>query len=220
MFIQIQSHTSKKSESVVRLMEALGNPNAKVFHYGQGVDKLDQYQFFLEQGIPSPMFTTKLAQAKQWANNGFDVVCRTLTQGQEGHGILITDDPAQLPADAKVFTCYQPSSKEFRVNLFKGKFVNIREKKLMKGFKANKVRSRDNGYTFCIPNSNEPLKPRLIELAQKAAKVTQSDFAGVDIIWNKTKDKLFVLEVNSGPAIEGQSVQDFAKVIKEYAAQS
>jgi ribosomal protein S6--L-glutamate ligase len=45
--------------------------------------------------------------------------------------------------------------------------------------------------------------PKIIELAEKAAKLTRTEIAGVDIILDKKTKKPYILEVNSGPQIDG-----------------
>ena len=70
----------------------------------------------------------------------------------------------------------------------------------------------ENGFTTakCV---NYPKK--IVELAEKASKCTESNFAGVDIGYNEYTDNVFLIEVNSGPAIEGSSVNDFVAAIKK-----
>lgn len=209
----IHSHTSKRSESIDRLMEKLAVLGVTTLHYGNGVDKLDQYAYFKEHNIPSPDFTTDYDSALEWINNGFDVVARTLTQGHAGHGVQVVSDAAHLPAECKVYTKYIKKKREFRVNIFGDKVVNVREKKRQAGATGDgKIRSQSNGYTTTFA-SNVPQQVK--DLALLARKVSDSDFVGVDVIYNQYYDQAYVLEVNSGPSIEGQSVNDFAQAILE-----
>jgi glutathione synthase/RimK-type ligase-like ATP-grasp enzyme len=64
---------------------------------------------------------------------------------------------------------------------------------------------------FCSDNVVEPEGIR--ELALKAAKVTNSDFKGVDIGFNEKLNELFVIEVNSAPGIEGSNINRYIEVI-------
>ena len=41
------------------------------------------------------------------------------------------------------------------------------------------------------------------ELAEKAAQITKTEIAGVDIIINKETGELYILEVNPAPQFEG-----------------
>ncbi len=45
--------------------------------------------------------------------------------------------------------------------------------------------------------------PKVVELAEKAAKLTRTEVAGVDILVDKKTKKPYILEVNTGPQIEG-----------------
>ena len=210
--IQIISHTSKPSESVQRLLKAL-SVGQTVLNYGNGVDKLTQYQFFKENKIPHPEWTEDKAVAQSWQNKGIVVIARSKVKGQSGSGVAVVQPNEELP-DAKVFTQYVKKKREFRVNIFQNKIVSFREKlrqnKVGEGF----IRNKENGYTttHCKPMTGS-IKARLEQLSLEARKVSQSDFIGVDIIYNEFYDKLYVLEVNSGPSIEGSSVDAYVQAI-------
>lgn len=77
------------------------------------------------------------------------------------------------------------------------------------------IRNKANGFitTHCKPMSEE-LTSRVKDWAVQASMVSDSDFIGVDIGYNQFKDLVFVLEVNSGPSIEGSSVNEFVGAIK------
>jgi D-alanine-D-alanine ligase-like ATP-grasp enzyme len=53
-------------------------------------------------------------------------------------------------------------------------------------------------------------------VALAAAKVSPSDFRGVDIGYNEKKDELFVIEVNSAPGIEGSNVNKYLDAMVQY----
>lgn len=215
--MHIISHTTKKSESVSRLLEALKQEDAAL-NYGCGIDKITQYEFFKERGIPSIEFTIDYDTAQGWLSSGYTVMARNKIKGQTGSGVVVVkpDTKTCLPEDVKVFTKYISHKREFRINLFKHKLVNVREKKKLKGFIGGDfhIRNIANGYTTAKCSS---YPQQIVELAEKASLCSESDFIGVDIGYNELKDFAFVIEVNSGPSIEGGSVQDFVKAIKTYA---
>jgi len=218
--ITIVSHTSLPSESVGRLLAALSQPAPTTFVYGKGVNKLKQYAFFKEKKLPHPEWTEDNEVANTWLAEGHTVIARKRIKGQTGAGIMVLK-PGSTALDSeefKVFTKYIKKKREFRVNLFKHKVVNIREKvKVGPSGMDSHVRSSSNGYTttHCRPMS-EPLRDRLIALAEAASPVSESDFIGVDVCYNEYKDLLFLLEVNSGPSIEGSSVKDFVKAMQDH----
>lgn len=215
--IQIVSHTTLPSESVARLLEALALPQPKVLHYGCGVNKLKQYEYFKEHNIPHPEWTLNSDVARSWVEAGHVVFARKRIKGQTGAGIIIVENMTQFPdEEIKVFTKYIKKKREFRVNCFQQKVLNMREKVRTAGATGpTYIRNVANGYTttHCRPMSPE-LKVKLEDLAMKACGVSKSDFIGVDIGYNEFKDLAFVLEVNSGPSIEGSSIQDFVKAIQ------
>lgn len=215
--MHIISHTSKPSESVKRLLEAFGKED-KVLNYGCGVDKLTQYKYFKENNIPAVEFTESLDEALEWSLQGHTVMARTKTKGQTGSGIFVClpqVDAFDFAEPVKVFTKYISHKREFRVNLFKGELVNVREKKKKTGFKGGDfhIRNLANGYTTakCSSYPNQ-----IVDIAKQASLCSSSDLIGVDIGYNELKDFAFVIEVNSGPSIEGSSVQDFVEAIKKH----
>ena len=187
--------------------------------YGDQRDKLTQYKYFRDNELNFPEFTEskKLAQILMHGNKQ-PIVCRTLLRAKSGKGIVIADTVEQL-VDAPVYVIYQKKTNEYRVNLFKGEVVCIREKRLRKGYEKpegrdGRVRSHDNGYVFCEPL--EALPEEVIAMAKAAAKMTSSDIVGVDIAFHKPTNYWFMLEVNSAPGMEGKTIEQYADVIVKH----
>ena len=190
-------------------------PNRENLVYGDCKDKLQQYQWFHQQGITSLEFTTSKDEASSWLEEGATVFARTLLRSSEGKGIVILEkgQQAALP-NAGVFTKYKKKKREFRVHVFRDKVVQVLEKRKRKEFNGEvntKVRNTANGYVFCSQDVVEPEGIR--ELALKASKVTNSDFRGVDIGFNEKLNELFVIEVNSAPGIQGTNVDRYIEAI-------
>lgn len=223
--------TDVHSESVKRLADELTErlgykvwrsdrviPNRQHIRYGDQRDKLTQYKYFRKNGLNFPWFSESKHEARErmWRNEGTSILCRLTLRGQEGHGIVIADTPDQL-VDAPVYVEYQEKTLEYRVNLFRGHVVNVREKRRKNGVEGlePRVRNVENGYVFCIPRGRTPLE--VIEDAIHASKVTDSDIVGVDVAYNARTGQHFLLEVNSAPAMEGVTVDDYATaIIKEF----
>lgn len=184
--------------------------------YGDCKDKLTQYEWFKQEGIPAPEFTVCHQTAKEWANSG-TVLCRTLTRASEGKGIVVAETAEEVVL-APVYTKYKKKKKEYRVHVFKDSVVSVLEKRKRKGFDNvnTKIRNTANGYVFCREDVVEPEGIR--ELAIKASKVTNSNFKGVDIGYNELKNELFVIEVNSAPGLQGSTINDYVKVITNAAS--
>jgi hypothetical protein len=211
--IEIISHTSKPSESVARLRKTLGQTAPKALQYGISVSKIEQYQFFKDNNIPHPQWSINKEEALQWQKEGDVVLARTTIKGQTGSGIIVVL-PADVMPDAKVYTKYTKKKREFRVNIFQNKVVNLREKLKQTKEGLPYIRNKANGYTtaHCKPMTNA-LKSLLEKTALEARKVSPSDFVGVDICYNEFYNKVFVLEVNGGPSIEGSSVQEYIQTM-------
>lgn len=223
------SQGTKGSQSAKRLAQALGDrlgykvfrsikdfPKKQALTYGQGVDKLKQFEYFKEQGIPALEFTTSRTDAKKWVvEEEATVFGRALLNSSCGKGIVVLDSYDEfIKHDAfPVYTLYKKKKREFRVHVFRDQVVRVVEKKLRKdwdGPRESKIRNLANGYVFCSCES-EPEGIR--ELAVAASAVVSSDFRGVDIGYNEKQNQLFVIEVNSAPGIEGTNLTSYVNTI-------
>lgn len=220
---------TKGSQSAKRLASALStkfgykvwrttknNPKRISLTYGDPVNKLQQYQYFEQQGLSSLEYTTDVGVAGQWLDEGHTVFGRKLLNSSCGKGIVVVEGGQQgySLVGCPVYTKYKKKKREFRVHIFKDKVVTIVEKKRKsnwQGQQDSKIRNLENGYVFCQEVSNLP--QGIEELAIKASKVCSSDFKGVDIAFNEKLNDLFVIEVNSAPGIEGSNIEKYVKVI-------
>lgn len=189
--------------------------NRNNIKYGHSVDKLTQYRWFQEQGIPALDFTTDAASAMAWAVEGFTVFGRKYLNSSCGKGIVVFDAAtAGAIHGCPVYTKYKKKKREFRVHVFKNQVVSVCEKKRRNNFdgeRDTKIRNLANGYVFVQMVQNEPAGLR--ELALRAAQISPSDFRGVDIGYNEKNDELFVIEVNSAPGIVGTNISKYVEGI-------
>ena len=186
------------------------------FRYGQSVNKLSQYQWFKNNDIPCLEFTTELNEAVDWCEEGHTVFGRKYLNASCGKGIMVFESAFDVEP-CPVYTLYKKKKREFRVHVFKDQVVSVVEKKRKKEFdgeRDTKIRNVANGYVFVQQNVDEP--DGLRELALRAAEVSYSDFRGVDIGYNKLKDELFVIEVNSAPGIQGNNINRYLEAIVQY----
>jgi len=187
------------------------------FKYGQSVNKIEQYLWFLDNEIPALEFTTWDEVALEWLNEGHTVFGRKYLNASCGKGIVVMESPADMQL-LPVYTKYKKKKREFRVHVFKDQVVAVTEKKRRKefdGVRDTKIRNLANGYVFVQSVENEP--EGLRELALRAARVSMSDFRGVDVGYNQLKDELFVIEVNSAPGIQGTNLTKYMEAIIQYA---
>lgn len=176
------------------------------------VDKGISFEIMRCEGIPCVPYTTSKEVAKRWVGDKKLVVGRSELKGNNGSGIFFLNE---VDKDAKLFTQFIPNKEEFRVNVYRGKPITIRRKILKKGHQPNKVRSGPNGYYFelCQDISGEQRKA-LNELANKVVKAHSLDFGGVDIIISED-NKMYVLEVNTAPELQGFAINRLAEYIKQ-----
>jgi glutathione synthase/RimK-type ligase-like ATP-grasp enzyme len=178
------------------------------------VNKLYQYQWFKDNGIPALEFTADVHEAIDWSEN-HTVFGRKLLNSSCGNGIVVIEPgfTGMFP-NCPVYTKYRKKKREFRVHVYKDTVVSVTEKRKRAGFEGTrdtKIRNLANGYVFC--QSVENIPEGLEELALKAAKVSPSDFRGVDVGYNALKNELFVIEVNSAPGIQGTNLTKYIEAI-------
>lgn len=187
-------------------------PKAHVVKYGQGVDKLTQYRWFEQKGIPSLEFTTEKEKVQEWIDADKVVFGRKFLNSSCGKGIVVLDQQNAWDGAiyCPVYTVYKKKKREFRVHIYKDTVVAVTEKRRRKdweGQQDSKIRNLANGYVFCQEVENEP--EGLRKLAVEAAQISPSFFRGVDIGYNEKEDQLFVIEVNSAPGIQGTNIEKY-----------
>ena len=96
--------TNLKSGSLKRIAQGLSTklgykvwrsskqkPNRIHLLYGDQKGKIEQYEYFHSQNLPSLEFTTSQQQAKKWAEDGKTIIVRKLTHSSEGKGIIVAE---------------------------------------------------------------------------------------------------------------------------------
>ena len=179
--------------------------------YGDPRNKLYQYQWLTNHGIPTVEYTTKESAAKKW-NKTDVVIARQFINGQDGSGIVLIPVKSEEPwPEAKVYTKYKEKTHEYRVTIFQDKVLTILEKRRKNGFAPSPIRTTGNGYILTRHNVVEP--PGIRELAQSLCYTNRSDIKGVDICYNQNTNELFVLEINSAPELGPWMVEGLCNTI-------
>lgn len=179
-------------------------------------NKITTFQL-LQGKVAMPQFTIEKSEANTWRTRGSAILARTKINGSGGEGIIVVEPTDQLP-DAPLYVMYIKKKFEFRVHVFMGEVIDIQHKKrdLSVDIVNNKIRSHSNGWVF-TRNDLPPLAIdyRLSRAAITAVRLLQLDFGAVDVIYNSDLDMFYVLEVNTAPGLEGQTVKIYAeKIIK------
>jgi hypothetical protein len=149
--------------------------------------------------------------------DAYPIVCRTTLAGHSGDGIVIANGPNEL-VDAPLYVKYIKKTDEYRVHVGKkGDDVSIIavQRKARRYDHENpnwQVRSHANGFVYARQNVNPP--KGILDLACSALRTSGLDFGAVDIIYNGKEDRAYVLEINTAPGLQGQTVQDYASFFR------
>ena len=176
--------------------------------------------------IPIPEFTTDPIEAVRWES---DIVERHSLTGHSGEGIRICpyvegrDEGVVLDEfleDAPLYVKYMKKKHEYRVHVVlgratvqdstvQGEHTDVQQKRKRQETNNDEVnyqvRNHANGWVYCreelsIPQGMEALAVRVV-------RQLGLDFGAVDIIWNQKSNQMTVLELNSAPGLEGQTLE-------------
>lgn len=163
-----------------------------------------------------PMFTELKEEASKWLVEGVckTVVCRTVLNGHSGQGIVLSDTPEAL-VDAPLYVQYIPKKHEYRVHVFQGKVLFVQQKKKREGFdNANfQIRNHQNGFIYA--HQDLQVGEKLEDEAKAAIMAIGLDFGAVDIIYNEKQNRYFVLEINTAPGLQGETLKRYVEAFKE-----
>jgi hypothetical protein len=188
------------------------------------VDKVRALKILRDAGVPVPPFETSMSEVyKLFDKEGRRVFCRTLTHASEGRGIVIANSLDQI-VQAPLYTRYIPKLYEFRVHASHiGPFYIQRKKKLSqeeleaRGIapESGLIRNNANGYVFSsiLDDISGDIKEEVGELGARAIRALNLDFGAVDIIMTN-KGGMYVLEVNTAPGVEGETVNRYVETLQ------
>jgi glutathione synthase/RimK-type ligase-like ATP-grasp enzyme len=162
-----------------------------------------------------PRYSTDIEDAKEWIQEGSEVVCRALLRGHSGRGITIATTEQELDS-VPLYTEYTKKKSEWRVHIFGWDVAMIQQKVKRADIPPEemnwKIRNHKNGFIFRQNGINPPLCVK--QEACKAMAALSLDFGAVDVIYNEKQDKAYVLEVNTAPGLEGTTLELYAQWLK------
>lgn len=203
---------SSKLPDQVMACKVINKPEAVML----SSNKLKSFELFKEHGVSIPPFWTTQDEAREEAERGTCIVCRTILSGHSGAGIVIADNADEL-VKAPLYVGYIPKKHEFRYHVFNGKVLDVQRKARNKDVADEdvnwKVRNHDNGFIFM--REGVEIVPEAEAEAIKAVEALGLDFGAVDIIWNEKQNKFYVLEVNSAPGLTGTTLENYTEAFKE-----
>jgi hypothetical protein len=144
-----------------------------------------------------------------------NVYCRTSLTGHSGSGIVIATNSYEL-VDAPLYTIQTKHKHEFRVHVFKGKVIDVQQKKRRLDYTgpSTGIRNHSNGYIYARVEVSVP--ELLLSSAVSAVNILGLDFGAVDIGYRKRDGKVFVFEVNTAPGLVGTTLDKYVNTFKEY----
>lgn len=180
------------------------------------VDKIKTFKVLSDAGISTPEYSSKIEDAKNWIKNGNTVFCRTKVRASGGEGIVVAKTEAEL-VNCPLYTLYKKKKHEYRIAVVNGVVIDFMQKKKnsewnveMNGEVDYLVRSHGRGWIMAREGVNPPRI--VLDLAIKSVKSLGLDFASVDIIFNESEGKAYVLELNTAPGLEegGTSLERYS----------
>ena len=181
-------------------------------------NKLNFFLRMRELGLGDiiPQFWTR---REDIPNEAFDndgiVVCRTELAGHSGAGIVLARNVRDL-VRCSLYTQYVKKQEEYRIHVGQrgGRSIIISSQRKARRHGVDdaninwQIRNHHNGFVFVRHDINPP--QAVLDSAQRALAATGLDFGAVDVIWNERQQRAYVLEINTAPGLEGQTVADYA----------
>lgn len=177
------------------------------------LNKVEQFERFLQAGVASPRFATSADAAKQLDCKS--LFARTLINSTNGRGIIEFESSSSDYPRAPLYTEYIPKKAEYRFHVFGDKVIDVQEKRKKREFDADdrntRVRNVNNGYVYCRDGVNPPAGAA--DLAINAVKAVGYQYGAVDLIYNEKRNQCYVLEVNSRPGLMGTTLDRYADAL-------
>lgn len=161
----------------------------------------------------TPRWTTNSQEAIGWITEKQTVVARKVLNGSSGEGIhFMTFDKPNSFVDAPLYTEYVKKKDEYRVHFMNGEIIDFQRKALRKEFNAQKVdwriRNLDSGFVFV--RDGVKLPGDVEHQAVLALSMCGLDFGAIDLIYNEKENQGYVLEINTAPGLQGETVTSYA----------
>jgi len=184
------------------------------FAIRETANKLVFFQALIGKNL-TPNFTTHQDVAKDWLDDHRIVVARKLLNSSGGKGIVLMQRPCEL-IRAPLYVQYIPKKFEYRVHILSGKVIDVQIKRRRLDFAEPnwKIRNYNQGFIYaregCFPH------PSVLDVALKCFDNFQLHFGAIDVVYNEKTKRAYVLEINTAPGLEGQTVVNYANALRKY----
>lgn len=156
---------------------------------------------------------------------GYPVFCRTTVEGQDGAGIVIADKEEEL-TNAQLYVKGIDKTSEYRVHVGRypdGELVIIGGNQKFKktdapSTKDTRIWTGDGTYLGDFIRENDENFPKdVLRVALATMRVFKElTFVGLDIIYDNSEAKAYVIEGNSAPMMTAMTVYYYGLFFKEY----
>jgi len=161
-----------------------------------------------------PDYTAHIEEAESWLQDGHKVYARQTLTGHSGSGIVIVG-PSDPLVYAPLYTKETKHKHEYRVHVFKGKVLDIQQKKKRHGTVGGSgIRNHSNGWIYARCDISPP--DELLTSAVQAVNILGLDFGAVDIGHRLRDNKIFLFEVNTAPGLVGTTLDKYAQAFRNY----
>lgn len=187
-------------------------------------------RFFRQVGHTEmvPRWTTDPLEAFNWNTK---LMGRMTLEGSGGAGIVIWDPEKhgddKFPKSAPLYTKYENKTHEFRIHLARSFYgqhfepILIQRKIFRKSVGREKppnweIRNHGNGFVY-VRESGYPTPDIVLATAHSFLDTffPQIHFVALDVIYNEKHNRAFVLEGNTAPGLEGNTIQLYAEYFQK-----
>lgn len=219
----------------------VGNPNKTVINWGASAvpanvaasrilnnpnnvavvtNKLKFFNLTNETDIRVPEFTNVYSEASDWARAGTKLVCRSVLNGHSGEGITISNNLHEFVDIPRcpLYTKYVKKAAEYRVHFANGVVIDVQRKIRDPDREPTTfdVRSHANGFIFVRNGVADTVPTDVTTQANLTIQRCGLDFGAIDIIYNNSQQRAYVLEVNTAPGLTGETVNSYANAFRQY----
>lgn len=164
----------------------------------------------------TPEWTTDQEVARSWIASGVATVARTVLSGHSAEGLFIIpgNAPPEAFVEAPLYTKYVKKISEWRVHIVGGNVIDVQKKMKKQDFEGERntqVRNLANGYIY--GREFDDLPEDVTEQAKKAFACSGLDFGAIDVVFNRSEDKAYVLEINTAPGLTGTTLTKYAEAL-------
>lgn len=194
------------------------NPQFMATHNGDtGILTTASNKLRFFQSMPDGITPRYWTNGQDIPDDVFPIVCRTVLAGHSGEGIVIANNRQEL-VRASLYVQYKKKQSEYRIHLGRrgNAIVTIAEQKKVRRRDHDNpnwlVRNHTNGFIYQREGIMVPEAVR--NAAEQSFVASRLDFGAVDVIFNAREGRAYVLEINTAPGLEGQTITDYANFFR------